>query len=357
MADKVISFKDKIKAINLKKVLKSVALGISVILIVFVSFFDVIFDLSTFEWGRWAANTAILSGIMIFGILMGNSIGTDTQKEKAVYNNQGELIGGLYQLKSKEYLQVRIAIEQIKFYFGEFWLWYKAKKLVEKKIDFLIDNEFEMKYAKIIVNSIEKEDLEIGKFIFDENNPNEKIYVKKINGKDIKIKKCSKEQSEIIKDTLNFQLDTFGESYYLSLYDDGDYKVNEAEKGKKIAQKIKRDKRNNFIIKILSSLVFSIVWAALTIRDFTEGDENATKRAWLNLISRLFALVSSFVSGYSTSVINVRDQARAIENKTDILKDFQTAYEKKEFRIETYEEMIEREYQEQLSLQSSNENV
>ena len=98
-------------------------------------------------------------------------------------------------------------------------------------------------------------------------------------------------------------------------------------------------------------MIISIVWTALTIKEFVDGEDSARK-AWLNLISRIFALITSFVSGYTTAVVNVRDQARAIENKTNILHDFQTAYDNKEFRIETYEEMIEREYQEQLSIES-----
>lgn len=347
MEEKHISFKEWVKNINIKKTIKVIAIVIAFILIVFLSFFDATFDFENFDWSKWLANTALLSGIMIFGILMGNSFGTDNQKEK---------VGGLFQLKAKEYNEIRLVIEPIRIYFTEFWLYFKSKKLIEKKVDFLVDNQFDIRVAKIIVNSIDKEDMVVGKFIYDETKPNEKIYVKEINGKEIKIKKCTIEESEIIKQTLAFTLDTFGESYYLSLYDDGDYKVNEAEKGKRIAAKIKRDKRNNFILKITSSMIISIVWTALTIKEFTD-DEESTRQAWLNLISRIFALATSFVSGYTTAVVNVRDQARAIENKTNILNDFQTAYDKKEFRVETYEEMIEREYQEQLELQRQLESV
>ena len=341
--NKVVKIREKLKSVNFKKAIKVVALVSAFILIVFMSFFDVIFDVSNFNWAKWAANTAVLVGIMIFGILMGNSVGTDIQKEK---------VGGLFQEKSLEYKEIRLLIDTIKVYFTEFWLWYKSKKLIEKKIDHLIDNQFDTRYARVIVNSITKEDLVVGKFVYDINKPEEKIYVKQIKGKDIKIKKCTLEELEIIKETLNFTLDTFGESYYLSLYDDGDYKVNDAEKGKRIAAKIKRDKRNNFILKITSSTIVSIVWAAITIREFTDGDADAAKKAWMNLLSRLTALITSFVSGYSTSVVNVRDQARAIENKSDILKDFKVAYDNKEFRIETYEQMIEREYKEQLELEN-----
>ena len=209
----------------------------------------------------------------------------------------------------------------------------------------MVDNQFDCRVAQIIVKNIEKEDLEIGKLQLDINQPNEKIYIKN----NIKIKKLDSNRIELVRHIFEIKLDTFGESYYLSLFDDGETKTNEAEKGKRIAEKIARDKRNSFILKIMSSLIISIVWAALTINDFVSGGgDEAVKRAWLNLLSRISALITSYVSGYTTSVVNVRDQANAIENKTTILKEFKYSYDNKLFVPETYEQMIEREYKEQI---------
>ena len=332
---------NKLKSINLKKVIKVITLIIGFALIVFISFFNATFDFAHFNWGEWGANTSILVGIMIYGILMGNSVGTDVQKEK---------IGGRFQVACNEYNETLLTIQAIKIYFSQFWLWYKAKQLKEKKIEYLVDNQFDTKVATAIVNEIEKEDLVVGKFVFDENDPVQKIYVK---GK-AKLKKINNEQLEIVKKIFEINLDTFGESYYLSLFDDGLGKIKEVEVGKAIQKKIERDKRNSFILKITSSLIISIVWSALTINDFiSEGGDAARKKAWANLLSRLSALITSFVSGFSTSVVNVRDQSNAIENKANILKDFKTSYESKSFPMETYEEMIEREYQEQLKEENS----
>lgn len=341
MAEKV-SFKEKVQSLNVKKVIKVITFLFGFVLIVFISFFDAIFDFVHFDWQRWAADTAVLVGIMIFGILMGNSIGDDFQKEK---------VGGLYQNNCNTYNDTLALVEPIKIYFSQFWLWYKQRKLVEKKIEYLIDNQFDMRVASVIVKNIELEDLVVGKLIVDETKPTEKIYIKKIKDKDFLFKKVSEEKAQLIRDTFSFVLDTYGDSYYLSLYDDGDMKVNEAEKAKAIARKIQRDKRNNFLIKISSSLVISIVWSALTINEFvSDGGDGAMRKAWLNLLSRITALITSFVSGYATSIVNVRDKARAIENKTHILNEFKVSYEKELFVPETYEQMIEREYQEQLEL-------
>lgn len=326
--------KEKINSINIKRAIKATTLLVGLVLIIFISFFNATFDFANFKWGDWLANSAVLVGIMIFGIIIGNSTGTDIQQDK---------IGGLFQNNSLAYTEILKQIEPIKIYFSQFWLWYKEIKLIEKKIDYLIENQFDGRVAKIIVKNIEKEDLVLDKLLYNIANPNEKIYVKN----DVKIKKLNQEQIDIVKKCFEFTLDTYGDSYYLSLYDDGNEKVNEAEIGKKINQKIMRDKRNAFILKITSSLIVSIAWGALTIYELASGDSEAQKRAWMNLLSRVSALFTSYLSGFSTSVVNVRDKARAIENKTDILKYFKCAYDSKEFIPETYEQMIEREFREQ----------
>ena len=140
--------KDKLKSINIKKAIKASTILIGLILVVFISFFNATFDFSNFNWYEWLANSSILVGIMIFGILMGNSTGTDIQQEK---------IGGLYQNNCIQYNEILVQIESIKIYFSQFWLWYKEQKLIEKKVDFLIDNQFDMRVAKVIIKNINDE--------------------------------------------------------------------------------------------------------------------------------------------------------------------------------------------------------
>ena len=164
MEEQKESFGTKIKSWNWKKIIKSLTLGFGLLLIVFMSFFNAIFDFANFKFNEWLANFAVLVGIMIFGILMGNSVGTDVQKEK---------VGGLFQTNCNIYNETYLLIDGIRIFFAQFWLWYKERKLVEKKLDYLINNQFDGRVAKVIVNNIEKEDMVVGKFIIDENKPNE----------------------------------------------------------------------------------------------------------------------------------------------------------------------------------------
>lgn len=341
MGAKFDEFGEKVKSVDIKKVVKTLTLLFGLILIIFISFFDAKFDFTNIDWERWIARTTVLVGIMIFGILMGNSTGSDIQKEK---------IGGLFQEKCTEYNEIRAIVKPIEDFFGSWWLFFKERKLIEKKIDYLIDNQIDMRVAKLMVKHLEKDDFVVGKMIYDPLHEYEKIYVKDLdNEKQIKFKKVKQEQADIIIKIFSFTLDTYGESYYMSLFDYGDLKTNDAELGKKLAKKIAKDKRNALALKIVSSLIISIAWSALTVYDFiSEGGEGAIKQAWLNLFSRLTALVTSYISGFSTSVVNVRDQARAIENKSKILSNFNNDIKNKIFVPESYEEQIEREYKEQL---------
>lgn len=326
------------QSVNLKKWIKIGTLVVGVILIVFTSFFNTRFDLENINWYDWLTNSILLLAIMLYGIFMGQSTGEDYQKNK---------VGGLFQKNCNTYNETLLLIDSIKIYFSQWWLWFKEKQLKEKQIDYLIDHRIDGRIASVIVNNIKSEDVVVGKLIYDNEKPTEKIYVKEgSKGRAIKIKKITEEEGEIVKKIFQITLDTYSDSYYLTLYDDGDTKVNMSEKGKKINDKIKRDKIVNYAIKISTSFILSIVWSALTINDFV-SDETTQRQAWFNLMSRLFALITSLFSGFGTAVVNVRDQARAIENKSDVLNEFHTTTEKGLFVPETYEEMIEREYKEQ----------
>ena len=330
------------KGITTKKLIKGGAVFFGFALIIFMTFFDAIIDPKKLQLSTWLTNSLTVLAIMVFGIIMGESVGQDTQQEK---------VGGLYQNSCNEYLAIRESIRQIDTFFSQWWIKHKERRLREKKIDYLVSHQFDTQVASTIVKNIEKSDLVVGKLIYDENRAFEKIYLKENDkGKKIPFKKLDNEQAEIVKHIFTITLDTFEPDYYLSLFDE-DLSTNDVEKGKKIANRITKTKIVKKATKIIGSLAISAVWGMLTIREFINGEganaDAQRKAAWLNLISRITSLITSFASGYSTSVINVKLQSRALQNKTDILTLYKNETEKKIFVPETYEQMIERELKEQ----------
>ena len=353
MSDKkrTIIEKAQEKGITTKKLIKGGAVFFGFALIIFMTFFDAIIDPSKLNISTWLTNSLTVLAIMVFGILMGESVGQDTQQEK---------VNGLYQNSCNDYLAIREAIREIDTFFSQWWIKHKERRLREKKVDYLVSNQFDTQVANTIVKYIEKSDLVKGKYIFDESKPYEKIYLKEIdNGKKIPFKKLDQEQTDIVKVIFSIKLDTFEPDYYLSLFDE-DISTNDAEKGKKIANRITKTKVVKKATKIISSLAISAVWGMLTIREFIDGGGDADaqrKAAWLNLISRITSLITSFASGYSTSVINVKLQSRAIQNKTDILTLYKNESEKKIFVPETYEQMLARELKEQEQYEQEHKEV
>ena len=332
----IIEPKPEKKSVNLKRIIRISTISLGVVLIIFSSFFNASFDFTAIDWRTWLTNAIFLLGIMLFGIFMGQGMGEDFQKNK---------VGGMYQNALSTYKQSLMIIEGIKIYFSQWWLWFKEKQLKEKKMDYLIEHGFDARVAQVIVNNIKKEEVE--NLIYQGA---EKIYVKADDkGRLIKIKKLDEKDAQFVINMFDITLDTYSDSYYLTLYDDGDTRVKLSEKGKKIDDKIKKDKIVNYALKITSSFIISIIWAALTINEFMD-DEMSKKLAWINFFSRLFGLVTSLFSGFATSVINVRDQARAIDSKSDVLKEYKITTDNQLFIPETYEEMIEREYREQEEL-------
>lgn len=326
------------KNITKKKIIKAATIVCGLGLIVFMTVSNAIIDPEHLDFFNWLSNSLIIIAIMVFGLLMGESLGEDEQKDK---------INGLYQTSINEYKAIEKLVKNYLIYFSQFFIWFKEKELKIEKVDFLMDNEIDGRWAKQCVDFLEKSDFEVGKFIIDESNPNEKIYLKKLsNGKEIKIHKATKEEAKIIIKMFEVKIETYGYSYYLT-YTKTEIKGGKLKKAVPLNKKINRDKLFNRTLKIISALFISLIWGMLTTREFTSGEQK--KQAWFLLLSRVLALFTSIVSGWTSAVISVKDQAQIIKNKADILQEFYDSMENKIFIPETYDQMIEREYNEQIS--------
>lgn len=313
--------------ITAKKLIKASTLIMGLILIVFMTVSNIIFEPDKLDFFKWFTNALISTGIMVFGLLIGESIGHDRQSENAK---------GLYQKNLKAYNTFRQSIDAIELYFSQFFLWYKEKELIKKKIDWLVNNSFDGQWAKMLVLYSNKNDLQIGKLI--KNSENDKIY---ITTDGIKLKKIENEQAEIVKKIYEMKLNTPEYSYFLTAFDSKSM-GGVLEQGTSLKKQIKSDKRFNRILKIASALFISLVWGMATVGDF--ADESAKMQAWFNLISRLTALLTAFSSGWASSVLTVKTEAEMIENKQRVLKYFKQTYESGEFKALTYEEEVEKEY-------------
>ena len=333
------------KNLTKKKVIKVTTIAMVVALIVFSTISNAIIDPEHLNFFKWFTNSLILVAIMVFGLFMGESIGEDEQKERKF---------GLYQESIHNYEGAYKLIENIRIYFSTFFLWYKDREIRQAKIDYLMDNEIDGRWAKICVDKLEKSDFVVGKFILDDTKPKEKLYIKTMpNGDIVKIHKASQAEADKIIKMFDVKIETYGYAYYLS-YTENKIRGGNLRKAVPLNKRLHNNKIFNRVLKIVSTLFISLVWGMLTVQEFSSGAERL--QAWFLLISRITCLVSSIISGWTSAVISVKIQSNIINNKRDVLLDFKDSVDKGLFVPETYDEMVEREYQEQIGANEVEDN-
>lgn len=323
------SFTERLKKnFTMKKAIKALTIVGGLLLIVFMTVANVTLDPSKINWATYATNALIMVGIMVFGLVMGESVGEDRQTEKR---------GGLYQTNLGLFYEAKTAVEGIEIYFQQFYDWYKEKQTYSKRIDYLVsEGGFTYIWAKAIVDHLELADV-------DKLTKQTIIYEKE--GKRAIVKRISPEQAKIVKEALNgsVRINAPSYTYYLSANAKGN-KSYTLEQEAQIKKSIALNKGANRGFKILMSLGISAIWAMVTVNDFMDSGSG---QAWLNLISRLTSFVTSFCSGWATSVVDVRLQALLLENKGDVLRYFRSCVDNKEFTPKTYEEEAQALYEEE----------
>lgn len=308
-------FWERIKNLNFKKFSRGFAIVWMIIFIIVMTITNVGID-KHFDWVKWLGNAMILFGIAVFGLFIGESMGADYSKEKK---------DGLYQQKLSEYNTLRAALDNIILFFSLFYDWLVPQRLESKQINFLIMNDVNPTKAENIVKYCDASDLW---------NLKKETIKKEVNGQVIFIKKLNDHEIEPVEEVLNghVKLELSGVAYYLQAFATSNQRdVLEQGEGYKKARKY--NKTSNRAIRLIGGAVVSLALGILTVNEFMRGDD---AQAWMNLVTRIANLFTALFSGWLSGVGDVKLEANAIENKTDVLKLFKSAYDKNLF--ETYDE-------------------
>ena len=344
------------KKLNTKKLLSYVLLGVLLVFILVLTWIPIVFDIGNLNFNKWFTNTLISIGIMIAAIILGEIFGEDKQKEKVVYkldkdgNPTEVIIGGLYQKALYEFNKKlkELVDTQIHIYFHQFYIWFKARELKQKKESYLVDNGFDQMAAHLIVRFIEKDDLEKMKAgVFTK--------VDEKTGKEIKFKKIHDDEYQVLLEifSTDFQIDAPKYTYYLSAFG---HSTSESilEQSTELEKREKINKTFHRVFKILLSVFISALLGMAAIQELTEG---GVKEAAVNTISRMISLVGGLLSGYMTSIVAVKLAAQKLENKTQVLS-FMTSYmEKGEFKPKTYEELVKEEEEQEKQVEGDSTPV
>ena len=315
---------EKLKNINIKNIIRSFTLVWGLVLIIVMTITNLGFD-EKFNWLTWLSNSLILFGIMVFGLLMGESWSKDNRRKAKK---------GVYQTNLNELDLLLKEIKNEMVYFNQYYSWELPRELHSKKVNYLMSNGLDPVKAERIVSLLTIEDFEQLK-----KHPIEK------NG--IIIRKLQEDEIEPVEDVLKgkVKLHPNGPSYFLSAYDDVKENAELLEQGKEIEKTRNKNKHSRRWIKILTSLGISLIFGILTVKDFMSSSDG---QAWVNLVSRVTALFTSFFSGWLSGTKDVYLQAQALANKVSVLNLFHTNLKMKTFVPELEDEIAKKEYQKYL---------
>ena len=326
---------EKIKAVNFKKFARGFAIIWMLVFIIVMTITNVGIDKS-FDWIKWLGNAMILFGITVFGLFMGESMGIDIQKERITRDKERNITGGLFQKNLAKYNTFREAVDSIVIYFPLFYDWFVPQRLESKQINFLIMNDVNPKKAKNIVKYCGSDDFwELKKGAIK----------KQIDGKTIYIDKLYEHEYEPVEEVLegHVKLELSGSSYYLQAFAESNQR-DILEEGEGYRKARSYNKRSSRAIRLISGAFVSLALGILTVNEFMRGDD---AQAWVNLVSRIANLFTALLSGWLSGANDVKLEANSIQNKTDVLKLFQSAYEKKLFPMYDEDEKAKIHFEEQ----------
>ena len=330
------------KKLTAKKVLVFSVYILLFALVVFLTAVPVVFDLENLNVQQWLTNSLINVGIMIVAIILGEITGNDKLKERVVFerdangNTTDKIVGGLYQKALYNYNEILDSLTQngLIVFFSQFYTWYKARELKNKKIAFLVNNGFDHQVAIKIISFIERDDLDK---MLHENV----VKIDQKTKKEIKFKRIYQDEYEVLTQVLSttFQLEDPKEyTYYLSAFNDNS-SASILEKPKIVEKKERSNLIFNRTFKIATSIFISVLWGSAAISEVNGG----AKAIIGNLIARLIALVGGVLSGFLTSAVTVKLESEKLEDKTKVLKDMQIHTDKGNFVPKTYEQMVDEE--------------
>ena len=287
--------KEWARNINLKYLLKAGVLVGGFVVVTVCSVANIGLDFSQWNWAKWAGKSILLSGIEIFGLLIGESIGSDKQKER---------VDGRYQTALKKHKEDVSKVEPVAKYLQQYLDKLTREELRSQKIKRLLFAGVEQ--AEEVVNLNLEELTQIHNSATRINN--------------INFLKLNDTQFEIAKAILNgcITIECPNSIYFLT----DNIKISDKsylEEGKVIQKEREKNKWIGRMSKLFSSLLISIVWSLFTVNDFMD---TSSPEAWTNLLSRIFALITSFTAGYSSAIIDVKLLASALEFKSKILSFF-----------------------------------
>jgi hypothetical protein len=319
------------KVVTPKRLMYVFNLVFILVLISLMTVANIIIDPEHFNFFTWMTNSLILVGIQIPCIILGELMGKDRQMEND---------DGVYQKSLGKYLGIiqKITDDKTFVFFSQFFYWFRENETFNNRLNALISFEFDGLEAVYIARYVKLDDLpELSQRAIKKKNA---------SGKDIIIGPIKPEKIEEIREVLSGKFDVRQTSYAYFLSVDGskDSANSIIDEGPRIERLREHNRTFNRLAKVGTMVVFSLIWSMVAV-DTSQG--MGSTQMWLNLMSRLTAMIAGLTSGWLTAIQDVKLAAAELNIKTKVINIFCIDLADKIFVPKTYEEMEEERFAEQ----------
>lgn len=342
MSDERKSFAEKMKKVSPKRALYAFSFLFMLALIALMTFATWIIDPEHFNFFSWLTNTLILIGIQIPSIIIGELSCKDRQQT----NPDGKYQASLSRFADTEKgvvggKQLKKTFSESKQYFSQWFFKFRNEENFRKKVSYLMSKEIDGQVAERIVRYYDSSDLPLmsKQAMSKQDEKGNEI-------KESRIGRLREDQipyvREVFEGKVNIKENSY--AYYLSADSDKGAGYSILEEGPRIEREERKLTTRNRVTKVLSHIVFSAIFAMITVDAVSDAGNIQT---WVNLVSRLSSMVAGLTSGWMTSVAAVKLEASVIEKKCIVREDFLLDLESGSFKPKAYDELVAEELKKQ----------
>lgn len=286
------------KKINRKAFLSSMSILVMVIIIVLVSLFQAGLNPNFWMERDFQNDMIFITGIIIFGVVSGSAEGDNYYRTKE---------DGLFLYTYKEYENIRTKIDYIIDKFRQWADFLYRREYTIKVRNFLSEKGVEQYKDLLMLSHTQIKTL---------NEPREL----EVNGVAKPFKSLTQEQIDAVLFVMagKLKLKRVNDDYFLNAFAKGGRKsmYERASQQEKMKQ---RTFIALLIYRVILSLVVSGIFAGLAIQ---EGDGHDIANKFMDLVSRLFALITSIGWGFFVGNEMVKEDTIFLDYKRQTLHSF-----------------------------------
>ena len=309
-----------VRAAFSKTFISGVLFVVAILITVVYSMWNVSWDPKRIDWGKFAWNMSLIIGLFLVALFCGWTM----EQQNILSDEESEL-----SIARGDYSKTREKIRPKDQYFGQYYLWEKARQINELKADALTQIGWRSAnggtYAGEVLNATAQDIAFYGTEDdirrAEEIPSDDAVLVDHKNGKKFYISKITHEMAEetikILKK--DEEIEFCSPDYYLigSSYDADDLSPRFA-KGKTIAKK----NTKKAAVSIVASVALMAVWAILVAGAVIDGGYGDSSDVYFNLLSRILSLFGGFLRGIGISDNYYEGIALLLRDKIEVLENF-----------------------------------